>query len=54
MIGVIVSTVAIGFTLNAMNRGLEEFRADIATLGHRHATLRCSESGRIPARPNSN
>ena len=36
MIGVIVSTVVIGFTLNAMNRGLEEFRPisqpwDIAT-----------------------
>jgi uncharacterized oligopeptide transporter (OPT) family protein len=27
MIGVCVSTVVIGFTLNAMNRGLEEFRA---------------------------
>ncbi len=27
MVGVVVSTVAIGATLNAMNRGLEEFRA---------------------------
>jgi putative OPT family oligopeptide transporter len=27
MIGVVVSTVIIGFTLNVMNRGLEEFRA---------------------------
>ena len=31
MVGVLVSTVAVGATLNAMNRGLEEFRpADIA------------------------
>ena len=47
MIGVVVSTVAIGFTLNLMNTGLQEFRRRAAALEPERAASRRRRPERI-------
>ena len=42
MIGVVVSTIVIGFTLNLMNTGLQEFRRRRAAVGHQRAVIPAS------------
>ena len=49
MIGVVVSTVAIGFTLNLMNTGLQEFHAAAAALGHQRLSPRRRRAEQTPS-----
>jgi uncharacterized oligopeptide transporter (OPT) family protein len=49
MIGVVVSTVAIGLTLNLMNTGLQEFHARRPALGHQRPPPRRRRPNRRPA-----
>ena len=53
MIGVVVSTVVIGFTLNLMNTGLQEFHAAAATVGPQRDSSRVTvqaDTHKLPER----